>query len=1486
MTGSRSLGTKTGGRGPGRKRGLMAANVPSSSASFPVIGIGASSGGLEACKNFLNAWPSGQGMALILVVHLDPAHESMMANLLASHTTMTVREAANGMEIEPEHLYVISPGTYLSVKNNKLCVSQPRERHGARMPIDFLLRSMAENYGPRAACVILSGAGGDGSLGLKAIKAAGGFVIAQDPSEAAFDPMPRNAILTGVVDAVLKTSAMHDALADHYSLGPNRPTHRQPGSPPQETSVLARIVELLRRKTAHDFTLYKPGTLQRRVHRRMAMLSIDSDDIATYFKILQENVDERDRLATDLLINVTSFFRDQPVFEYLANTTIPKLLRDHAPGQPLRIWVAGCSTGEETYSLVMLLLEEMSNTKSNVRLQIFASDADPEAVARAREGFYPYSISAEVSPARLERFFIKEQHGYRIRPELRASVVFTVHDLLADPPFARLDMISCRNLLIYFGLEAQKNVIALFHFALRDGGILLLGSAETTGAMDGKFEVVAKAERIYRSVGPVRSSGLPFSLSLIDTPRNLGRSEAKQSLPRQTVLADLCRRIVLDTYAPASILVNKAYECLYFLGPTDKYLKVAPGVPANDLFAMARDGVRTKLRAAIQDACRTNARTVVSGGRIIRDDGADLAFSICVQPVQNDGKELLLVCFTDEPLPEAKTEISFDQADAPRIIELERELDATRSELKSAIRDLEISSEDQKAINEEALSVNEEYQSANEELLTSKEELQSLNEELTALNSQLQETLERQRTTSNDLQNVLYSTDIATLFLDRNLNIRFFTPATKSLFNVIPSDVGRPLADLNSLSADEALKDDSTAVLESLKPIDREIETSSGVWFMRRVLPYRAHDGRVEGVVITYTDITERKKSSKALEAAKHEAELATIAKSRFLATASHDLRQPLQALALLQGLLLRNVEGQKAKDLVTRLDETLGAMTDMLNTLLDINQIEAGTIRANPIDFPIGPLLDRLKNEYNYFALAKKLSLHAVPCRASVNSDPALLEQMIRNLLSNALKYTKSGKVLLGCRRRGNILSIEVWDTGIGIPESEFKAIFQEYHQLDNPARERSHGLGLGLSIVQRLGTLLDHRVRVRSHAGKGSVFAVEVKLAPDDASTRERQQITLVEDHAPRHSGVILIVEDDPEISELLTLLLKEEGHHLISVPDGPAALDMIARDAIRPDLVLTDFNLPNGRNGLEVASDLRAKLHRDIPVIILTGDIGTNTLRAIAQENCIQLNKPIKLKELTDAIQHLLPSGRLPTEDGPARAIESSGSRDSPTIFIVDDDTYVRDGIRAVLEEDGRTVEDYADCESFFEAYSKWFSLGGEACLLLDATLPGMSGLELLGKLAESGQSLPTIMITGSCDVPMAVLAMKAGATDFIEKPAGRDDLLASVERALEQARDQSKLVAWRESAATQVASLTRREHEIMDMVLAGQPNKNIAADLGISQRTVENHRASIMKKTGSKSLPALVRLALVAASQGEGRGTDVALAPHAGARSASV
>ncbi|MGA8399329.1 MAG: chemotaxis protein CheB [Stellaceae bacterium] len=1423
---------------------------------FPVVGIGASAGGLNACRELVEALPAGSGMAFILVQHLDPTHESMMVDLLAGHTSMTVRQATDGMPIARDHFYVIPPGTYLAVGNGALHLSQPLARHGARLPIDFLLHSLAADYGERAICVILSGTGADGSLGLKTMKEQGGLVIVQDPSEAAYGGMPRSAIMTGAVDLVLPVAKIPAALV-RYAL-----TRARNGSAPPDKAQdwLLQIIDLLRTKTAHDFALYKTGTLQRRIGRRMAMAAIETDDTERYLEVLKNDPKELDLLAKDLLIHVTCFFRDLKVFDLLAEKIVPDLVRSHPTDEPLRVWIAGCSTGEETYSLAMLFLEQITAAKHDFKLQVFASDIDPDAIASAREGLYPETIEADVSPERLARFFSKEDHGYRVSTELRAAVIFAVQDVLTDPPFSRLDLVSCRNLLIYLRPEAQEKVVSLFDFALRQGGVLLLGSAETVGIDDGPFEAISKPEGLYRHIGRGRSGLRGYPVSTDHGVRAPVRPAHRPVPSRETGLADLCRRLVIETYAPAAVLINRQRECLYFLGLTDRYLRVAPGHPTHDLLAMARGSMRTRLRSAIRQVSREKIRIVVAGGRISHN-GNPSSFSIAVQPVLHESEELLLVCFVDEIKHDLQLDRPNTLDDATQIIELEQQLEGTRLELEGAVRDLEIANEEQKATNEEALSLNEEYQSTNEELLTSKEELQSLNEELTALNSQLQETLERQRTTSNDLQNVLYSTNVATLFLDIDLKIRFFTPATRSLFNVIPSDVGRLLADLNSLAADGLLLADARTVLQSGAPIELEIEAQNGAWYARRVLPYRTQDNGIEGVVVTFVDITERRRAADALEAAKRQAEVANLGKSRFLAAASHDLRQPLQTLSLIRGVLAKRItegKNEEALKLVARLDETAAGMSGLLDALLDINQIEAGTLRAERVDFPIKDLLDRLRDEFTYYAQAQGLALRVVGCGLSVRSDPRLLEQMIRNLLSNALKYTRQGKLLLGCRRHKGLLSIEVWDTGIGIPAEELDAIFEEYYQLDNAARERSRGLGLGLSIVQRLGNLLDHRVHVRSGPGAGSVFAIDVALSASKVREVQPQRPGTSADIAEEvhRTGTILIIEDDPDVRELLKLILNEAGYRTAAAPDGTAALQMVATDVVRPDLILADYNLPNGLNGVQLAAKVLERLDRAIPVVILTGDISTGTLRDIASQGFVQVNKPMRATELMQVIKGLFAQPQSPAHLHAPASVEADSGLLPPTIFIVDDDRRILEALRSLLEEDGRVVEAFETAEAFFERHRP----GTEGCLLIDAYLPGMSGLELLQRLGKESNRLPAIMITGKSDVPMAVQAMKAGATDFVEKPVLRRELLASIERALEQSHDATKLSAWRESAATHIAKLTPRQREIMELVLAGHPSKNIAADLGISQRTVENHRAAIMKKTGSKSLPELARLVL--------------------------
>jgi two-component system CheB/CheR fusion protein len=718
--------------------------------------------------------------------------------------------------------------------------------------------------------------------------------------------------------------------------------------------------------------------------------------------------------------------------------------------------------------------------------------------------------------------------------------------------------------------------------------------------------------------------------------------------------------------------------------------------------------------------------------------------------------------------------------------------------------------------------------------------LQAPNEELTAVNGRLQDALERQRTTSDVLQNVLHSTNVGTLFLDLEDRIRFFTPAIHPLFAIRSGDVGRKLADFAALAPDAALTGDAQAVRVGLERPDREIEAADGVWFRRRILPYRSGSGRVEGVVITFTNITARKAVSRALETAKMEAEAANAAKSRFLAAASHDLRQPLQTLALLQALLADTVTGEKAQGLVARQTVALSTVTGMLDSLLDINEIEAGAVPPDVSTFVIGDLLERLRGEFAYQASVKGVQLRVVDCGQNVRSDKRLLGQMVRNLLSNAIKYTPNGRVLLGCRRQGDVLSLEVWDTGIGMEGADLAAIFEDYYQADNAARQRSRGLGLGLSIVKRLGDLLGHPISVRSHPGSGSVFAIQLPWLPQ---VETKLPALPLPQAARRSSGLkILVVEDDPDVGEMLAALLAIQGHVVTTALDGSAALESLARGT--PDLLLADYNLPNGPNGVDLVGMIRAAAGGPVPALILTGDVSTATLRAVTDAGCTLLSKPAGSAALREAIASLMAP---PTDLG------------QPIVFVVDDDDEVRGAILAVLDADGQTARGYPSAEAFLQAFRP---CGVGDCLIVDGALPGISGVELLEQLRAAGHSVPVIVITGQSDVPMAIRAMKAGASDFIEKPVNRPGLLASIVRALEGSRDAAKLTAWRADAAAQLAGLTPRQREIMALVLAGHPSKNIAADLGISQRTVENHRAAIMHKTGTTSLPALARLALAA------------------------
>ncbi|MGA3000782.1 MAG: chemotaxis protein CheB [Acetobacteraceae bacterium] len=1424
-------------RAPGKRA------LATGEANFPVVGLGASAGGLEAFRTLLEALPSRSGMAFILVQHLDPTYASRLVDLLAPHTPMPVLEARQDMPLQPDHVYVIPPGHFLAADNRGFRLSLPPDRHSVRMSFDFLLQSLAAAFRERAVCIVLSGTGNDGSAGAQAVKHAGGLVIAQEPQEAEFDGMPRAVIATGAADLVLPVAKMPDAIARYGG-------HRYVRSGESGTALpmgneLRKIIDLLRQRTSHDFALYKPGTLERRIGRRMALAGIE--DIDHYLALLTSDGAELQNLTDDLFINVTRFFRDPTAFDLLTKKIVPELVRGQPPSRPIRIWVVGCSTGEEAYSIGMVFLEAVAATRRNLKLQIFASDIDADAVAFARDGLYPASIESDVSAARLTRFFTREDHAWRVSRELRAAIIFSVHDVVTDAPFSRLDLISCRNLLIYLRPDVQQRVLSLFHFALHEGGILFLGPAETVGGASEHFEPISQPQRVYRHIGHGRpvESGSP--LGHAQAARSLWLRSARSPVRPRATVADFAQRLLLDSYAPASVLANRKHQGLYYFGPTDRYLRTPAGVASHDLLAAAREGLRPAIRAAFDKASQEPGDAIAA--HLMRDSRS-VAVTVNAQIVKHDDEELVLLSFRDLPEHAQTSEAVVEPAeDATRLARTEQELDATRKELEEAIRDREIAEEENRATNEEAMSVSEEFQTTNEELETSREELQSLNEELTALNGQLQEALGQHQAIANDLENILNSADVATLFLDEDFRIRFFTPAARALFSVIASDVGRPLADLARQFADRNLLDDARAVLTSLVPLTREIETENGAWYTCRILPYRTKDNRIEGVVITFVDITARKQAADAMDSARRLSENANLGKSRFLAAASHDLRQPLQTLSLLQGLLMRQLKDGDALQLVIRADEAASAMSGMLNALLDINQLEAGVIHPEFTDFPVNDLLERMKREFAYDMQAHGLDWRVIPSQLAIRSDPRLLEQMIRNLLSNAMKYTRKGGVLLGCRRRGDKLRIETWDTGMGIPEGQLQAIFREFHQIDNPPRDLSQGLGLGLAIVQRLGDLLGHTVDVRSLRGSGSVFSVDVPLAPYGKPLApfgvERELAEI-----PSPDGLVLIIEDDPALRYSLDALMRADGYRTAAVADGDAAIEFAATAPAQPDIVIVDINLPRGLTGLQVMARLRELAGHDLPALVLTGDISTETLSEIARQGYVHRAKPMPGAELSLLIRTLLAGRRLVA---PNEALRRG------TIFVVDDNASVRNELRRLIEAAGRPVEVYGSGREFLAAWSP----RRNGCLVVDCRMPDMDGIELLERLKAEGHQLPAIMVTGYGDVPLAIRAMKAGAASFIEKPVRGDDLLAAIDHALQQALGSSERAALGEEVTTLIAALTPREHQVMKLVIEGNPNKQIAHLLGISQRTVETHRAAMMKKLGARSLSQLIRRALEAA-----------------------
>lgn len=841
---------------------------------FPIVGLGASAGGLEALSTFFSAVSENSAMAYVVVVHMTPKQPSMMPELLQKITPVPVSPAKDGQNIEPDHIYVIPPDKEIAVYKGKIQLMDLLKKSSG-LPIDLFLRSLAQEQGSNAAAIILSGTGTDGTLGVKEIKANDGLVLVQSEESAGYDGMPRSAVSTGLVDMVLAPEEMPQKLVQYFTHShgsiARKPTTTAETTQGNQQDWLNKIFAVLRAQTGHDFSAYKVNTILRRISRRMGLHQIDSHQ--KYVRYLRENASEVEALFRELLIGVTNFFRDKGSFDVLKTEILPELLKQMPENATFRAWTPGCSTGEEVYSLAMILRECLDKIPNQVTLQLFGTDIDNYAVDKAREGLFPASIVADVSAERLKRFFTREGDFFRIRKKIRDCVVFSVQDVLKDPPFSRLNLLCCRNLLIYLDTAAQKKLLPLFHYTLNNDGILMLGSSETIGGFSKLFDTLDKKWKIYRKREVPQALRQPVDFPSGPTKTDPAFGTASMvPVDQKFNLAQMAQKVILDQFAPTAILIDGNGDILHVQGRTGKYLETPSGPPTQNILDLAREGLRIELSSAIRNAKATNKQ--VTRKKVGIKSNSDMHLIDLHVRQQESPKEIagrLLVVFEDIDVKPTVSGPKQDSQGEPlqetsKISELERELQSARESHQTTIEELESSNEELKSTNEELQSSNEELQSTNEELESSKEELQSLNEELQTVNAELRSKVEELSAAHDDMRNLLNSTEIATIFVDNDLRVRRFTSEATYIVNLIQTDIGRPLRHVVTNIAYTDMITDLVEVLKTLAPKEVEVQTNRGEWFKMRIMPYRTIDNRIDGAVLTFHVIDAQKKSQEVLK--------------------------------------------------------------------------------------------------------------------------------------------------------------------------------------------------------------------------------------------------------------------------------------------------------------------------------------------------------------------------------------------------------------------------------------------------------------------------------------------------------------------------------------------------------------------------------------------------------------------------------------------
>ncbi len=1054
----------------------MAENIRDNHDGLPVsrkpvvVGIGASAGGVQALQAFFQALPADTGAAFVVVIHLDPDLPSEMASILGGRTKMPVTQVASPLALQPDHVYVISPDRRLQITDDEIAAEQFKEPRGQRAPIDLFFRSLAAQHGDGFA-IILTGAGSDGALGIKAVKETGGIILVQDPAEAEHPSMPRAAIATGIVDFVQPISQLATQLVE---LIRDKEAFGSSGMRNFSEDILRRILAHVRVRTGHDFAKYKRATVVRRIARRMQVTR--SDDPSEYYNYLRDNGDEAMALLGDLLISVTTFFRDQEVFDALKAEVLGQMFQSKPPGEAIRVWVPGCATGEEAYTIAILMLEEAAKHELRPPIQVFGSDLDARALSIAREGRYPAAIEADVSDDRLRRYFVREGDQYRVRQELRDTVLFASHSVLKDPPFSRIDLISCRNLLIYLDRELQQQVCSTFHYALNPGGFLLVGSSETADNPPGLFRTVDRKARIYQST--VQSGDKPRLL-----PRLLGSmgmlqeqaTSGRGALAPSALLSEAAsHRKAIEQVAPPSILVDSTHRVVHLSENAGRYLQPSGGPLSGDIVDLVRPELRFELRSALHRVFE-RPEPSLSLPILVRFNGSPHRVLLQVKPaIENDEdrerpRHAVVLFIEGEAVDRSQLDDVKDldktSATNETVRRLTEELQLTQARLRTTREESEATNEELRAANEELQSINEEYRSTSEELETSKEELQSINEELQTVNTELKLKLEAVSRAHSDLQNLMAATDFGTLFLDAGLRIKRFTQQVTELFSITPSDEGRPVTDFaHRLEYDDLVKD-AQAVLSHLSPIRREVHSRTDRWFDVRLRPYRTVDDKIDGVVITFVDITDRK----AWE----------TRQAMLLGELTHRVKNTLTVVQSIGHQTLRHAPSPD--EFVAQFDGRLSALAKAHSLLVQSDWRGAD----------LGALIRQQLEAY----IAEN------PDRLSVNGEPIMLPAdlatpfglVLHELATNAAKHgslsTPKGKISLSwANQRRN----------------DQRGLKFTWRELDGPSVKPPSRAGFGSSLIEKG---IPEAVVKREYLPTGLVCTIEIAMTdPPNGSMEQR--------------------------------------------------------------------------------------------------------------------------------------------------------------------------------------------------------------------------------------------------------------------------------------------------------------------------------------------------------------------------------------------